>query len=95
MKLIVKTKATGTVETVEIDSWTKHQYELHHKIKFSQLAQKGIGYSDAIWMLWKQWSDDGKLAGESFTEFGPTVNVDFALEDDSENPTSEGAKATE
>lgn len=92
MKIQVE-DTTGT-EIITIKSWTKHQWEIANRTKFSKLQERGIGYDDLNWLLWRQWTDEGRIDAMKLEQFAPTVNVDFYAEDDSTNPTSAAPSAT-
>jgi len=84
----IKVEDANGVEIVTIKSWTKHQWETVNRTKFSKLGERGIGYDDLNWLLWKQWSDEGRIAPMKLEAFAPTIDLDFYAEDDSTNPMS-------
>lgn len=59
---------------VETSPWTIRQWELHNKTKLSQLADRGFGMDDYMFLSWRQLKDDNVI-GETFEKWASRLKV--------------------
>lgn len=47
---------------VETSPWTVRQWELHQKLRLSQLGQRGFGMDDYMFLSWRELTDQGEIS---------------------------------
>ncbi len=59
---------------VETSPWTVRQWELHMKLRLSQLGQRGFGMDDYMFLSWRELTDQGEISAP-FEKWARTLSV--------------------
>lgn len=87
MFIIRADDGTGPLE-VETSPWTIRQWELHMKTRLSQLASRGFGMDDYIFLAWKELTDRGDL-NVPLEKWGKSLKVcEIVSREEEQDPNS-------
>ena len=59
---------------VETSPWTVRQWELHQKLRLSQLGQRGFGMDDYMFLAWRELTDQGEISA-TFDKWARSLKV--------------------